>query len=223
MKILVVEDDKKVGAFLHRAFSEDGFVVDRVRLVTEAKEQARFISYDLLVLDWMLPDGDGLSLCKQLRAGGLTTPILMLTARSDVGEKVLALNQGVDDFLTKPFALEELIARARALIRRAQGAGKMQLVLGALSLDFRTRVVTNAGQVMDLTAKEFLLLEMLVRNAPRVVTRSELLANVWQTTADLGSNVIEVHIKHLREKLGTLGDRIETVRSQGYRYKLEPE
>jgi two-component system OmpR family response regulator len=147
----------------------------------------------------------------------------MLTARSDVGEKVLALNQGVDDFLTKPFALEELIARARALIRRAQGAGKMQLVLGALSLDFRTRVVTNAGQVMDLTAKEFLLLEMLVRNAPRVVTRSELLANVWQTTADLGSNVIEVHIKHLREKLGTLGDRIETVRSQGYRYKLEPE
>jgi len=221
MKILVVEDDKKVGAFLQRAFSEDGFVVDRVRLAAEAKDQSSYIPYDLLVLDWMLPDGDGLSLCKELRASGLATPILMLTARSEIGEKVLALNQGVDDFLTKPFALEELIARARALIRRAQGAGKMQLTLGPLSLDFRTRVVSNAGQVMDLTAKEFLLLEILVRNAPRVVTRSELLANVWQTTADLGSNVIEVHIKHLREKLGTLGDHIETVRSQGYRYSIE--
>jgi two-component system OmpR family response regulator len=230
MKVLVVEDDKKVGAFLQRAMTEDGFVVDRVRTTAEAREQAAYIPYDLVVLDWMLPDGDGLSLCKQLRAGGLTTPILMLTARSEVGEKVLALNQGVDDFLTKPFALEELIARARALVRRASSGGKMMLSVGELTLDFRTRIVNVAGQIVDLTAKEFLLLEILVRNAPRVVTRSELLANVWHSSADLGSNVIEVHIKHLREKLNgahlpagvaPLGERIETVRAQGYRYALE--
>jgi two-component system OmpR family response regulator len=220
VKILVVEDDKKVGAFLQKAFTEEGFVVDRVRTTTEAMSQAAMLAYDLLVVDWMLPDGDGLSLCRSLRGAGLQTPILMLTARSETAEKVLALNTGADDYMTKPFSLEELIARSRALIRRSSSGGPMQVRIGELVLDLRTRMVMLAGVRLDLTSKEFVLLEFLARNAPRVVTRSELLANVWHSTADPGSNVIEVHVKNLREKLGTMGERIETVRAQGYRLTL---
>jgi two-component system OmpR family response regulator len=222
MKVLVVEDDKKVGAFLQRALSEEGFIVDRAKNSAEALEQARALPYDLLILDWMLPDGDGLSVCRELRASGLQAPILMLTARADTAEKVLALNEGADDYLTKPFSLEELIARAKALVRRASAGGRTTLHVGDLSLDLRTRTVVVAGRRVDLTAKEFVLLEFLVRNAPRVVSRAELLANVWQSTADPGSNVIEVHVKNLRDKLGAVGDLIETVRAQGYRFVLPP-
>src|SRR5262249_45380732 len=132
MKVLVVEDDKKVGAFLQRALGEEGFIVDRAKTNADALEQARALPYDLLILDWMLPDGDGLSLCRDLRASGLQTPILMLTARADTAEKVLALNEGADDYLTKPFSLEELIARAKALVRRAAVGGRTTLHVGDL-------------------------------------------------------------------------------------------
>ncbi len=220
MKVLIVEDDKKVGAFLYKAFHEEGFVVDHARTKQEAMTQASALSYDLLVLDWMLPDGDGLSLCRVLRQNGVATPILMLTARAETAEKVLALDAGADDYMTKPFSLEELLARARAVIRRASGGSSLQLRVDQLSLDLRHRVVTLAGARVELTGKEFVLLEFLIRRAPQVVTRSELLAHVWKSTADPGSNVIEVHVKNLRDKLGAMGERIETVRAQGYRFTL---
>ncbi|MDB4995791.1 MAG: transcriptional regulator [Myxococcaceae bacterium] len=220
VKILVVEDNKKLANFLSRAFTEEGFVVDSAADGRTALKQIEAIAYDLVVLDWMLPGQDGVAVCRELRSRGSRVPILMLTARAEVGERILGLDAGADDYLSKPFDLGELMARARALLRRTQGGDAVTLRLGGFILDRVERTASFDGRTLELTAREFALLMHLAREAGRVVPRSELLAKVWQTSFDPGSNVVEVHVKNLREKLGNEASMIETVRGSGYRLVL---
>ncbi len=216
MKVLIVEDDRKLSSFLSRAFSEEGYVVDTCRTGAEALQQSRAIPYDLLVLDWMLPEGDGLSVCRELRRLGNAVPVLMLTARGEVGEKVTALDAGADDYVTKPFHLDELMARARSLQRRSGAGADGVLRAGPIVLDMRQRHAHINGVRIDLTARELSLLALLLRNAGRVVTRSEIFEQVWESRFDPGSNVIDVHVRNLRDKLGAAATWLETVRGQGY-------
>jgi len=216
MKVLVVEDNKKLARFLQRALEEEGYSVDVVEEGGEAIERTTTIEYDLMILDWMLPGTDGLAVCKALRDRGSGMPILMLTARADVSERILGLDAGADDYLPKPFDLGELLARVRALGRRGSGTDGVVRV-GPLVLDRLERHATLNGQPVDLTPREFALLTYLARECGRVVPRSELLRKVWETTYDPGSNVVDAHIKKVREKLGEHATLIETVRGVGYR------
>jgi two-component system, OmpR family, response regulator len=224
MKVLVVEDDKKLALFLTKALSEEGYIVDACRSGREAITQASNIGYALILLDWMLPDVDGVTVCRELRRAANAIPILMLTARGEVGERVTGLDAGADDYMTKPFELEELLARVRAAIRRGEGAQR-SLRVGTLTVDLLERLVQVGGVRLDLTPREYSLLVLLARNAGRVVSRSEILNQVWEVVRDPGSNVIEVNVKNLREKLG-VGEptpevpMIETVRGSGYRLVL---
>ena len=220
MRVLIVEDDRKLASFLVRAFTEEGYAADLCRGGADALSQARALAAELIVHDWMLPDGDGLSVCRELRSTGLAAPVLMLTARGEVSEKVLALDSGVDDYLTKPFHLDELMARARSLLRRAGGPRDGVLRAGPLALDPQRRMLAISGRRVELTGREYSLLALLLLRAGRVVTRSEILEQVWGLQFDPGSNVIEVHMRHLREKLGDAAAYIETVRGQGYRLSL---
>lgn len=217
MKVLVVEDNKKVAQFLVRAMEEEGFAVDHVNDGAEALLRIESIRYDVVVLDWMLPETDGITVCRTVRKKGNTTPILMLTARGDVEERVFGLDAGADDYLPKPFDLGELLARVRALGRRAGGDSAAVVRLGPLVLDRTERRVTVDGARVDLTPREFALLAHLARDAGRVVARTDLLARVWGMTFDPTSNVVEVHVKNLRDKLPTDSVSIETVRGVGYR------
>jgi two-component system OmpR family response regulator len=221
MKILVVEDNRKVARLLVRALSEEGYTVDQVADGPTALQQIQTVPYDLVVLDWMLPGLDGLSVCREVRSRGSTIPILMLTARSEVSERIAGLDAGADDYLPKPFDLGEFLARTRALSRRAV-SGEPVLRVGPLVVDRAERRLLVDGKRTDLTPREFALLAYLAREAGRVVPRSELLAKVWELSFDPGSNVVEVHIKHLREKLGDHGRMIETVRGVGYRLVASP-
>lgn len=220
MKVLIVEDDRKLASFLRRAFMEEGHVVDGCRTGNEALEQLGAVPYDLVVLDWMLPERDGLSVCREMRRRGCQVPVLMLTARGETGEKVLALDTGADDYVTKPFHLDELLARARSLVRRNSQQGG-ELRVGPLVIDERKRMAHVDGARIELTGRELSLLALLARHAGRVIGRAELLSQVWETRFDPGSNVVEVHISKLREKLGARAALIETVRGQGYRLALE--
>jgi two-component system OmpR family response regulator len=215
MKLLIVEDSPKLARFLVRALTEEGHVVDQVGGGAEALQQVEAVSYDAIVLDWMLPGMDGVAVCRTLRDRGVRTPILMLTARAEVGERILGLDAGADDYLTKPFDLGELLARVRALGRRA--GAPTTLRLGPLVIDVAARKVALDGRGVDLTARELALLSYLVQHAGRAVSRSELLQKVWNTSFDPGSNVVEVHIRNLRDKLGEHGKLVETVRGVGYR------
>jgi two-component system, OmpR family, response regulator len=214
MKLLVVEDNPKLARFLVRAFAEEGFVVDQVSDGAAAVEQILRLPYDLVVLDWMLPELDGLSVCRGVRARGARVPILMLTARGEVPERIAGLDAGADDYLAKPFDLGELLARCRALLRRG---GDAVLRLGPLHLDPAERRATLDGARLELTPREFALLVHLAREGGRVVSRAELLAKVWEIAFDPESNVVEAHVKNVREKLGPHARLIETVRGQGYR------
>lgn len=220
VKVLVVEDDAKLSRFLVRVLVEEGYAADSCATGADALAQASSGIYDLLVLDWMLPDIDGLSVCRRLRQEGMTTPILMLTARGEVRERVLGLETGADDFLVKPFEVEELVARIRALVRRASGFAK--LGVGPLELDRVGREVRLDGKALDLTSREYALLLDFVHHAEKVVTRTELLARVWGTSFDPGSNLVEVHVSRLRDKLGDHAWMIETVRGAGYRLTVTP-
>jgi two-component system, OmpR family, response regulator len=217
VKLLVVEDNRKFSSFLVRALGEEGYVVDAVFDGSKALEQAEAIAYDGIILDWMLPSLDGVSICRALRDSGNRVPILMLTARNETGERVLGLDAGADDYLVKPFELDEFLARVRAMLRRGAGTHSDAniLKLGTLSLDRNERRATFAGRKLDLTAREFAVLAHFVREKGRIVTRSELLSKVWQTSFDPSSNVVDVHIRNLREKLRA--DVIETIRGAGYR------
>lgn len=216
MKVLVVEDNPKLARFLQRAFIEEGYVVDSVSDGETAATQVGQISYDLIVLDWMLPGMDGLTFCRMLRQRGSAIPILMLTARTETSEKIAGLDAGADDYLPKPFDLGELLARARALTRRGANA-EVVLRVGGLCIDRLARRATIDSRVLDLTPREFTLISFLAREAGRVVPRTELLRQVWETSFDPGSNIVDAHIKNLREKLGTSARMIETVRGVGYR------
>ena len=216
MKVLVVEDDKKLARFLAQALTEEGYVVDTCSRGRDALTQAGQVPYAVIVLDWMLPDLDGVAVCREIRRSASNVPILMLTARAEVGERVTGLDAGADDYMTKPFELEELLARVRAAIRRAR-AETQTISVGALSIDLVEHIVSVHGARLDLTPREYSLLALLAKSAGRVVSRTEILSKVWATVRDPGSNVIEVNVKNLRDKLGVAAPSIETVRGVGYR------
>jgi len=219
VKILVVEDDKKLGGFLRKGLQARGFVVDFCDHGDEGYALATTRSYDALVLDIMLPGRDGLSILRQLRERQSTVPVILLTARSALNERLDGLNTGADDYLTKPFYLEELVARLHALLRRASGQPKHLLEHGEVTVDLLTREVKCGGKPVELTAREFALLTCLLRSPGRTFTRTQICEHVWNYHFDPGTNLVDVYVQHLRKKLG--GDAgkllIETVRGVGYR------
>jgi DNA-binding response OmpR family regulator len=217
VKVLILEDDRKLASFLARVVSEEGLVADVCARGREAIVQAASSPYDLIILDWVVPETDGLSACREIRAAGVTVPILMLTARGETRERVLGLEAGADDYVVKPFELDELIARIRALLRRTSGFGGLRC--GDLEIDRGSRQASLAGAALTLTNREYMLLLELVHRADQTVKRSELLAKVWGIHFDPGSNIIEVHVSRLREKLGPRAWMIETVRGVGYRMR----
>jgi DNA-binding response OmpR family regulator len=219
IKLLLVEDSAKLSQFLVRAFREEGYVVDQCTSGADGLAQAASGVYDVIVLDWMLPDLDGIAVCRELRRRGTATPVLMLTARGETRERVLGLDAGADDYLVKPFELEELLARVRALVRRAGALTRLRC--GALELDPSARRVTLNGRLVNLTTREYALLLYLVRKPDRPVSRTELLSQVWQTHFDPSSNILEVHVSRLRDKLGDAAWMIETVRGIGYRMRSQ--
>jgi DNA-binding response OmpR family regulator len=217
LRVLLVEDDQRLARFLERVLEEEGYAVDRCTSGADAISQLRAGSYNLVLLDWMIPDLDGLEVCRQARRAGVTIPIVMLTARDQVRERVLGLDAGADDYLVKPFDVEELLARLHAVLRRSTGHAQMRL--GPLSIDRANRKVEVDGKRLDLTARELSLLLHLAHRAGEVVTRTELLAQVWSIGFDPESNVVDVHMSRLREKLGKQAWMIETVRGRGYRLR----
>ena len=217
MRILVIEDEKKIASFIKRGLKEEGHMIDVAYDGEEGYRMCGENDYDLILLDLMLPKRDGISLCRQLRDDGVTTPVLMLTAKDSVQDKVTGLDSGADDYLTKPFAFEELLARIRALMRkRSPLATKLQA--GDLVLDLISHRVTRADREIVLTMREYALLEYLMRNAGTVVTRTMITEHVWDIDFDTSTNVIDVYINYLRNKIdcGQQKKLIHTVRGRGY-------
>lgn len=220
MRILVVEDERRLASVLQKGLNEHGYATDVAHDGESALALALTEPYDLLVLDVMLPGLDGITVCRELRNRGRTVPILMLTARDAVDDRVAGLDAGADDYLVKPFAFAELLARIRALFRRESAAKQPVLRLGEreLEIDLLKREVRRRGQPVELTPREFTVLEYLVRHANAVVTRTQLIDHVWGLAFMPGSNVVDVYIRSLRRKLG--GGLIETVRGVGYRLRM---
>ncbi|HEX6909503.1 MAG TPA: response regulator transcription factor [Longimicrobium sp.] len=221
MRILVVEDEAKVASFVQKGLEEQGFAVDLSQHGDEAYELARTRAYDAIVLDIMLPGRDGLSILTNLRAQRNPVPVLLLTARSELDERVQGLNLGADDYLTKPFFLEELIARLHALGRRRGGDQGSVLQAGNVTVRLLTREVRRGDQPVSLTQREFHLLEVLLRTPGRVFTRTQLLERVWGYDFDPQTNLVDVNVQRLRKKIDTDGEEsiIETVRGVGYRVR----
>lgn len=219
MRILLIEDDRKAARLLAGGLEEEGFVVDAVHSAAAGDEQAFVVDYDVIILDWMLPDKEGLALCGDLRKRGCQTPVLMLTARDALADRVAGLNQGADDYLTKPFAFDELLARVRALLRRSETVRPVVMSVGDVRLDSRSQSATRAGAPLDLTHKEFSIMEVLMRHAGRVVSRTRLAEQVWKDDLVGIDNLIDVHIGNLRRKLDLPGMQplIQTVRGRGFR------
>ncbi|MBS3818962.1 response regulator transcription factor [bacterium] len=223
MRILIVEDDKKLGTFLKKGLKEEQYAVDVCRNGNDALFYAQVNDYDVIVLDLMLPGKDGMDVCRELREKSVFTPILMLTAKDTVEDKISGLSEGADDYLTKPFSFAELLARIRALLRRKQDYTESVLKVGDLELDPIRRNVTRAGKEMSLTGKEYGVLEYLMRNKGKVVTEWMILEHVWDMNYEGTSNVVNVYINHLRNKIdkGTEKKLIHTVR--GYGYKIDED
>jgi heavy metal response regulator len=220
MRILVIEDEKKIASFIKRGLKEEGHMVDVAYDGEEGYRLSGENDYDLILLDIMIPKRDGISLCRQLRDDGVTTPVLMLTAKDSVQDKVTGLDSGADDYLTKPFAFEELLARSRALMRKRSPI-TTKLQIGDLVLDLISHRVTRAGKEIVLTMKEYALLEYLMRNAGSVVTRTMITEHVWDIDFDTSTNVIDVYINYLRNKIDSGQEKklIHTVRGRGYLLK----
>lgn len=223
VKIMVVEDEPKMARLLERGLREEGHVVDLCDRGDVALEQALRVAYDVVLLDWSLPEMDGLSVLRRWRERGLTTPVLVLTARGTVGERVTGLRAGADDYLVKPFDFEELVARIEVLHRRASGHDLSRRI-GPLTLDVRRRVLVRGEDETSLTAREMALLSALVARTGDALTRSELLAAVWGPSFDGEPNVVDVYVGYLRQKLRSLaGDEvaIQAVRGVGFRLVVE--
>ncbi len=218
MRILVIEDEKKIADFIKRGLKEEGYAVDAAYDGQEGFFLAKTNEYDLILLDLMLPKMDGLTLCKKLKSEGKLAPVIMITAKDTVADKVTGLDSGADDYLTKPFAFEELLARIRAILRKKDAAVANKLQVEGLSLDLMTHKVTRAGKEIELTAKEYSLLEFLMRNAGSVVTRTMISEHVWDLDFDTFTNVIDVYINYLRKKIDEPYEKklIKTVRGRGY-------
>jgi len=218
MRVLVVEDEKKISDFIKRGLKEEGYAVDAAYDGEEGRFLAKTNTYDLILLDLMLPKIDGLTLCKTLKSEGLQAPVIMLTAKGTVEDKVAGLDSGADDYITKPFAFEELLARMRAILRKKEDRTENTLQISDLVLDLIKHKVTRAGEEVPLTAKEYALLEYLMRNAGSVVTRTMISEHVWDVDFDTFTNVIDVYINYLRNKIDTGHKKklIHTIRGRGY-------
>ncbi len=218
MHVLVVEDEKKVASFIQRGLEAEHYTVALAYDGEDGLTQLFDGDYDLLILDVMLPKRDGLSILREVRKRGVQTPVLLLTAQDTLADKVAGLDQGADDYLTKPFAFEELLARVRALLRRGAPTQPLILTLADLSLDPVTHQVTRTGKKIDLTAKEFSLLEFFLRNPGRVLSRALIAQHVWGVDFDTFTNVIDVYVKYLRKKVDADFEPklIHTVRGAGY-------
>jgi DNA-binding response OmpR family regulator len=214
-RILIAEDEPRLASFLEKGLRSNGFVTSVAEDGMKASNMARDDEFDLLVLDLGLPGKDGTEVLRELRASGQRMPVIILTARDDVSDKVGGLEGGADDYVTKPFRFEELLARVRARLRDERTVERTVLRAGSVVLDLRTRRAATDGRTVDLTAREFTMLEVLIRHAGQVLSREQLLSHVWGYDYDPGSNVVDVYIGYLRRKLGS--NSIETVRGMGYR------
>jgi two-component system, OmpR family, response regulator len=217
LRVLVVEDEAKLAGLLRRGLRREGMGVDVARDGEEALVRAAATEYDVILLDLMLPGVDGFDVCRRLRAEQVWSPTLMLTARDGVEDRVRGLDSGADDYLVKPFSFDELLARIRALMRRAAPPRPSVLEVGALRLDPASHRVWHGAEELSLTRREFALLETFMRHPGEVLTRFELLEHVWDDSYENRSNVIEVYVGYLRDKLDR--DAIETVRGAGYRLR----
>jgi two-component system, OmpR family, copper resistance phosphate regulon response regulator CusR len=218
LHLLLIEDDSQIAALIKEGFTNQGYEIDRAATGQEGETLALERAYDVILLDVMLPDGDGIQVCRNLRSRGLETPILMLTALASTLDKVAGLEAGADDYLTKPFEFEELLARVRALLRRGEAQAGAVLRFDDIEMDLVRRQVVRAGQRIRLTTKEFALLEYLIRNPGRVLSRAEISAQVWDMEFDSESNVIDVYISMLRRKIDRDFPRpvIHTIVGAGY-------
>ncbi len=224
MRILVVEDEKKVGSFIKKGLEEENYAVDIAYDGEEGLTLAQINEYDLILLDIMLPRLDGMEVLRQIRRNGSNVPILMLTAKDSVEDIVSGLDGGSDDYLTKPFSFDELVARVRALLRRKAKEKTDLLTVGDLSLSISTHRVKRGGRKIELTAKEYALLEYFMRNPNRVLTRVFITEHVWDYHFDPSTNVIDVYVNYLRKKIdqGFEKKLIHTIRGSGYIMKDEP-
>ena len=224
MRVLVVEDERKISMYLKRGLEEQGYAVDTAFTGREALDWAEGAPYDIIILDIMLPEMDGLTVCRELRKQDNRTPILMLTARDAVDDRVSGLDAGADDYLVKPFALKELLARLRAMSRRNAETPKSSILqISDLTLDTLTRRVKRRGKIIDLTSKEYAVLECLLREPEHVLTRTQIAEHVWNYDVYNQSNVVDVYIKNLRRKIddGFEIKLIHTIRGAGYRLSAE--
>lgn len=221
MRILIVEDEKRIADFIARGLKEEHYAVDVAYDGEEGLYLAEINTYDLMIFDIMMPKQDGLQMCRQLRSKKVNTPILMLTARAAVKDKVTGLNSGADDYLTKPFSFEELLARVKVLLRRPTDNKTTMLKVADLELNQLNHEVKRMGRMMILTSKEFALLEYFMLNAGQVISRSMISEHVWNEQFDSMTNVIDVHIRNLRNKIddGFKKKLIHTLRGSGYMLK----
>jgi DNA-binding response OmpR family regulator len=228
MLILIVEDDDRVAQFLQRGLVEEGHTVDRAATAEEAIRQCPAQPYDVVLLDWALPDGDGISVLRTWRESGVTAPVIMLTARGGVDATVLALDEGADDYVEKPFSFEELLARIRAHGRRAEMGGDSgtTVEIGAATVDLRRRTVVRDDSETELTPREFDLFDLMLKRRGEVLSRSLILDRAWGMSHDPTTNVVDVYVRYLRNKLDDEASDtsvIETVRGRGYRLRTEEE
>ncbi|VVM05408.1 Transcriptional regulatory protein CusR [Methylacidimicrobium cyclopophantes] len=219
MRVLIVEDEEKIAAFLRKGLEERGFVVDTLGRGDEALIALTTQPYDAAVMDVLLPGRDGLSVLRAIRRRGIHLPVLLLTARGEIYERVEGLESGADDYLSKPFSMEELVARLRALLRRAAGVGLSLYQVGDLTLNLVSRVAMRNERKIELTGREFSLLELLMRSPGKVFTRTEICEHVWNFHFDPGTNLVDVYIQKLRKKIDEGENRklIQTVRGIGYK------
>ena len=221
MRVLIVEDESKLAQLLRRGLTKEGMAVDLVGDGEEAVPRAEATDYDVIILDVMLPGIDGFEVCRQLRGAEVWSPILMLTARDSVSDRVAGLDRGADDYLTKPFSYAELLARLRALVRRGRAERPTQLEVGDLRLDPATKRAWRGDSEVELSAKEFSLLETFMRRPGQVLSRFDLLEHAWDYSYENRSNVVDVYVRYLREKIDRpFGEAsLETVRGAGYRLR----
>lgn len=222
MKILVVEDNQKISKYIKSVLMDEAYVVDQAFDGVTALRLILSGGFDLIILDIMLPEKDGISVCKEARAAGVLIPILMLTAKGEVGDKIEGLDSGADDYLVKPFVMEELLARLRSLLRRPLQIQNEVLKIQDITLSTGTREVKRGGVVVPLTVKEYAVLEHLMRNAGTIVTREQMLEHCWDFAYSAFSNITDVYIKQLRQKLGNSNETyIKTIRGVGYLFQTE--